>query len=177
MLRESDARLVCILASSVGRRPCSPVSVGYRIVPDELGGRDLWNESVMIASKPVRRIWSPSPALANISPRSIVFHYRSTRGDLGTAQRSLLRGTLLTLMPTLSMSDLGGHKADMPHPQSKVRWSATLLSAEAGPANVTTSATRAVGVVATMVWHAPSRPCPDCFRDARMDEVVTSWFG
>jgi hypothetical protein len=28
-----------------------------------------------------------------------------------------------------------------------------------------------------MMWHAPSRPCSDCFRDARMDEVVTSWFG
>src|SRR4029450_5069260 len=50
-----------------------------------------------------------------------------------------------------------------------------LLTAEASPANVTTS-TRAVGVVATMMWHAPSRPCSDCFRDARMDEVVTRWF-
>jgi hypothetical protein len=55
--------------------------------------------------------------------------------------------------------------------------SVTLLSAEASPANVTTSATRAVGVVATMVWHAPSRPRANCFRDARMDEAVTSWFG
>ena len=53
----------------------------------------------------------------------------------------------------------------------------TLLSAEASPANLTTSATRAVGVVATMVWHAPSRPRPDCFRDARMDEALTCWFG
>ena len=49
--------------------------------------------------------------------------------------------------------------------------SATLLSAEARPANVATSATHAVGVDATMVWHAPSRPCPDCFSYARMDEV------
>ena len=54
---------------------------------------------------------------------------------------------------------------------------ATLLSAEAGPANVTTGATRAARVVATMVWHAPSGPRPDCFRDARMDEVLASWFG
>jgi hypothetical protein len=28
-----------------------------------------------------------------------------------------------------------------------------------------------------MVWHAPSRPRADCFRDARMDEAVPSWFG
>jgi hypothetical protein len=28
-----------------------------------------------------------------------------------------------------------------------------------------------------MVWHAPSRPCPNCFRDARMDELFTGWFG
>src|SRR5690242_9339873 len=55
--------------------------------------------------------------------------------------------------------------------------SATLLSAEASPANVTTSATGAVGVVATMVWHAPSRPRANCFREAGMDEAVTSWFG
>jgi hypothetical protein len=51
------------------------------------------------------------------------------------------------------------------------------LSADASPAIVTVTATRAVGVVATMVWHAPSRPCPDGFRDARMDEFLTSWFG
>ena len=42
MLRESDARLVCILTSSVSQRQGYPVSVWYRIVPDELGGRDLW---------------------------------------------------------------------------------------------------------------------------------------
>src|SRR6516165_3543116 len=52
-----------------------------------------------------------------------------------------------------------------------------LLTAEASPTNITTSATRAVGVVATMMWHALSRPCSDCFHDARMDELVTSWFG
>ena len=55
--------------------------------------------------------------------------------------------------------------------------SATLFSAETSPANITTSATRAVGVVTTMVWHAPSRSRPNCFRDARMDEPVTIWFG
>ena len=51
------------------------------------------------------------------------------------------------------------------------------LSAEASPANLTTSTTSAVGVVTTMVRHAPSRPRANCFRDARVDEALTSWFG